>query len=149
MATTPEMDALAVRLGLTIIEAHGQHLGGYLPDDHAVRITPLLRRRVRRSVLAHEIAHHLLGHTPTPFGPVRKRQETEANRWAAERLITPAAYADAERRRDGHVESMAYDLDVVPELVMIYRSMLLRTDHYTYVHPRMGAGQWDARVELV
>lgn len=92
------------------------------------------------------IAAH--GHRPTDFGLIRKRQEYAANAWAAQTLITPHAFAEAERHRDGHITSMAVDLNVPDELLTIYRSMLLRTDAAVYVDPRMGAGQFAHRVKV-
>ncbi len=139
---------LATDLGLTVVERRGVHRSGYRPGDNTIHLTPGMRGRVLRSVLAHEIAHHVLGHHPTDFGPIRKRQEAEANRWAARHLITPEAYAEAERDRDGHLPSMAFDLNVSDELVAIDRQYLLRTETAVYVRPRMGAGQWTHRMEL-
>ena len=99
-------------------------------------------------ILAHEIGHHVLGHRPTEFGLIRKRQEAAANAWAAHTLITPDAYAEAERKWSGHITGMAIELFVADELVLVYQRMLLRTDQAVYVDPRMGAGQWSHRFEV-
>lgn len=120
------LQRLADDLGLTVIEEHGEHLGGYRPDDRVVRLRPGLPVRAARSVLAHEIAHHVLNHNPTPFGPLRKRQERAANEWAARLLIDLDDYKTAELIRDGHVPSMAFDLEVVPELVTAFQSLIER-----------------------
>lgn len=98
--------------------------------------------------MCHEIGHHVLGHRPTDFGLMRKRQEAAADSWAAQTLITPHAYAEAERHREGHVTSMAIDLNVPDELVVAYRGTLLRTDSAVYVDARMGAGQFAHRIEV-
>lgn len=90
----------------------------------------------------------MLGHRPTDFGLIRKRQEAAANLWAAQTLICPEAYAEDERHRDGHTTSMAIELNVPDELVVVYRSTLLRTDAAVYVDPRMGAGQFQHRIEV-
>lgn len=139
---------LAADLGLEVVERRGRHRSGYLPGDNTIHLTPGMRGRVLRSVLAHEIGHHVLGHRPTEFGPIRKRQEVETNRWAAHQLITPEAYAEAERQRDGHVPSMAFDLNVSDELVVVYQRQLLRTERAVYVGPRLGAGQFAHREEF-
>ncbi|MDQ7877316.1 ImmA/IrrE family metallo-endopeptidase [Microbacterium sp. QXD-8] len=133
---------LAAELGLTVVERRGKHLGGYHAGSRTVRLDPHMPRRVARAVLAHEIAHHVFGDEPSPYGPVRAKQERRANEWAALRLITPDAFADAERLRNGHTASMAHDLDVTPELIDAYRQVLLRIGDTTYVEPRMGAGQY-------
>lgn len=147
MTNTTDPWRLAADLGLTVIESRGRHAGGYRPDDNTVRLAPHLPARAARSVLMHEIAHHILGHRPSVFGPVRERQEITANRWAAQHLITPADYADTEQRRDGHLPSMAYDLGVTVEIVDAYQALLLRTETSVYVNPRMGARQWTAKLD--
>lgn len=139
---------LAEDLGLTVRERRGTHRSGYLPGDEHIDLTPGMRGRVLRGVMCHEIGHHVLGHRPTDFGLIRKRQELAANIWAAHTLITPATYAEAEHNRNGHITSMAIDLNVPDELVVVYRGTLLRTDQATYVRPRMGTAQYTHRVEV-
>lgn len=140
---------LADDLGINIIEHHGAHLGGYRPGENTIRLSPRLPRRTARSVLAHELAHHVLGHRPTDFGPVRARQERAANEWAAKHLIDPGRYAEVEQLRDGHLASMAHDLDVAPELVAAYRAILERIGDTVYVDGKMGAGQYAHRSEII
>lgn len=137
---------LAADLGLTIVEKRIAHASGYRPSDRTIFLTPGMSRRVTRSVLAHEIAHHVLEHRPTPHGPVRWRQERQANEWAARQLISHDAYVEVESLRDGHRASMAHDLDVADELVDAYRGMLQRIGDTVYMKPRMGAGMWERRV---
>lgn len=139
---------LAADLGLEVRERRGIHRSGYAPDAGYIELTPGMRGRVLRGVMYHEIGHHVLGHRPTDFGLIRKRQEHAANVWAAHQLITPDAYADAERSREGHLTGMAIDLNVPDEFVSVFRQSLLRTDHATYVRPRMGTGQWAHRIEV-
>lgn len=145
----PAMDAwdLAADLGLEVREHRGMHRSGYAPGADYINLTPGMRGRVLRGVMFHEIGHHILGHRPTDFGLIRKRQEHAANTWAAHRLITPEAYATAEAHRKGHVTGMAIDLNVPDEFVLVYQSTLLRTDQATYVRPRMGTDQYAHRVE--
>lgn len=133
---------LASELGLTIIERRGRHLGGYHAGSRTIRLDPSMPRRFARSVLAHEIAHHVFADEPSPYGPVTAKQERRANEWAALHLITADAFADAEKHRNGHTASMAFDLDVTPELVDAYRRVLVRIGDTTYVDAKMGAGQY-------
>lgn len=133
---------LARELDLRVIERAGANLGGYHHGSRTIRLDPKMPRRVARSVLAHELAHHVFGDQPSPYGPVRAKQERRANEWAALRLITPEAFAEVEQLRDGHTASMAHDLDVMPELVEAFRRLLLRVGGVTYVDPHMGAGQY-------
>lgn len=139
---------LAADLGLEVRERRGIHRSGYDPGSNHIDLSPGMRGRVLRGVIYHEIAHHVLGHRPTDFGPIRKRQEHAANMWAVQRLITPESYAAVERARDGHLVAMAIDLNVPDEFVVIYRQSLLRTDQATYVRPRLGVGQYLHRVEV-
>ena len=139
---------LAADLGLEVREARGIHRSGYAPGADYIELTPGMTGRVLRGVIFHEIGHHVLGHRPTEFGLIRKRQEHAANVWAAHHTITPEAYADAERHRDGHLTGMAIDLNVPDEFVVVYRSTMLRTESAVYIDPRMGAGQFAHRVKV-
>jgi Zn-dependent peptidase ImmA (M78 family) len=136
---------LAEELGLTVIEKRGRHHGGYHHGSRMIRLDPHMPRRVARSVLAHEIAHSVFQDQPTPHGPARAKQERRANEWAALQLITPEAFAEAERHRGGHTGSMAHDLAVTTEIIEAYQRLLLRIGNVTYTRARMGAGQWDHR----
>lgn len=138
---------LADDLGLHVREARGPHVSGYQAGENFIRLTPGMRGRVLRSVLAHEIGHHVLGHLPTHLGPLRRRQERAANEWAALQLITPDAYATAEAEHGGHAKTMAVALNVADELVLVYQSLLTRIDSTVYVAPRMGTGQYVHRME--
>ncbi|MGW9345839.1 ImmA/IrrE family metallo-endopeptidase [Streptomyces albidoflavus] len=140
-----ELLKLADELGLEVIERRGRHHGGYHHGTRTIRLDPHMPRRVARSVLAHELAHAVFEDQPSHHGPVRAKQERRANEWAALRLITPEAFAEAEHHRGGHTASMAVELAVTVELVDAFRSVLLRIGNTTYTRPRMGAGQWDHR----
>ena len=139
---------LAADLGLEVRERRGIHRSGYRPSENFIEITPGMKGRVLRGVIYHEIGHHVLGHRPTEFGLIRKRQEYAANLWAAHTLITPATYAEAEHNRDGRITGMAIDLNVPDEFIVFYRDSLLRTEQATYVRPRMGVGQWAHKIEV-
>ena len=143
-----DMWEFAADRGLSVVEARGPHRSGYYPGERVIRLTPGMRGRVLRSVLAHEVGHHELGHRPLAPGIERDRQEAAANRWAASLLISPLEYAAAERLRGGHLPSIAVDLQVSDELVSVYRAQLFRAETTVYVGPRMGLGQWDYRQEV-
>lgn len=144
-----DMWELAADLGLEVHEWRGKHRSGYQPDDRTIRLRRGMTSRVTRSVLAHEIGHHVLGHRPTEFGPIRARQEREANEWAATQLITPDEYASAEYLHAGVLCLMAAELHVADELLTAYQSMLTRIDSTVYVDSRMGIGQYAHRIEIV
>lgn len=139
---------LADELGLTVIERASSKLGGYHHGSRTIRLDPKLSRRAARSVLAHEIAHALFEDQPTPYGPVRAKQERRANEWAALYLIRPEAFAEAEHLRGGHTASMAHDLGVTVEIVDAFRDLLARYGDTVYVNAKMGAGQFAHRAEV-
>ncbi|WP_216395963.1 ImmA/IrrE family metallo-endopeptidase [Arcanobacterium phocae] len=72
------------------------------------------------SVLAHEYAHHLLGHD----GPQPACEEEHADRLAARLLISPTEYALAEKIHDGHIPAIADELGVTCWIVKAYQRCL-------------------------
>ena len=143
-----ELLQFADDLGINVIERRGGKPGGFHAGTTTIRLNPGMSRRVARSVLAHEIAHHVFGDEPSPYGPVRAKQERRANEWAALRLVTPDAYAAAEARHHGHPPSMAYELSVTLELINAYTRVLERIGDTVYVRPRMGSEMWEHRTEV-
>lgn len=131
--------------GLRLVERPGRSFGGYEPQTATIRVAPGLTRRATCSVLAHELAHALLGHAPAADATTRDRQERRADEWAARRLITAEAYAEAEKVRGTHPASLAFELGVTVEIVTAYQRLLRRVGDTTYVGARMGRGQWDHR----
>jgi len=53
------------------------------------------------------------------------------------------------RLRDGHVGGIAFDLHVSEELVIVYQSLLLRTDASTYVAPHLPRSPRSSRLTCV
>lgn len=151
MTTTrdiPHLIGIAHDLGLQVVERTGPTRGGYHDGHKRIRINPGQSWRVARSFLAHEIGHAVFRDTPSPYGPVRMKQERRAWEWAARYLVTPDGFAEAERARHGHKPAMAYDLGVSVEIIDAFERLLQRIGDVTYVAPRMGAGQWTHRIEV-
>ena len=113
-------DAQRVR----VIERTGRTRGGYDPTTRTIRLSPGMSARTTRSVLAHELGHACLGHIPPASSAMRAQQERQADEWAASRLITPHAYAEAEEVRGPHLASLAFELDVTIELIEAYQRLL-------------------------
>ncbi|MBN6192515.1 MULTISPECIES: ImmA/IrrE family metallo-endopeptidase [Microbacterium] len=111
-------------LGLRVIERPGRTRGGFDPATGTIRLAPGMSRRTARSVLAHELGHAHLGHRPTEVPHTRERQERAADEWAARLLLTPQAYAAAERARGAHLASLAFELDVTVEIVVAFQRLL-------------------------
>lgn len=117
---------LAEEHGVRIVERPGRTRGGFEPASRTIRISPGMSARTTRSVLAHELAHAVLGHETSTLPSVRRQQERQADEWAACRLITPRAYAEAEATRGPHLASLAFELDVTIELIQAYQRRLER-----------------------
>lgn len=105
-----------------------------------------LRPRTHRCTVVHELAHVVFGDVPSMFGPVNAKQERRADEWAAKFLIDLEEFRRAEELCFGRTESMAVALFVTTDLIEAFRRLLLRVDDIVYVAPKMGAGQWDAKV---
>lgn len=112
--------------GLQLVERPGPSCGGFEPLTSTIRLAPGMSARTACSVLAHELAHAVLGHVPAADPTVRARQEHRADEWAARLLITPDAYAAAEQIRGPHLASLAFELGVTVEIVTAYQRLLVR-----------------------
>jgi Zn-dependent peptidase ImmA (M78 family) len=114
----------AEKLGLTVEERRlpSRRRGEYLHREHLILLAPGLTHREARSTLAHEIQHALAGDIPTAFGPLQRKQEILARRNCAALLVDIDEYAAVERVRDGHLRSMAHDLDVTLRVLQDWRT---------------------------
>ncbi|GLJ78667.1 ImmA/IrrE family metallo-endopeptidase [Microbacterium imperiale] len=117
-------------------------------DQNLIRLRPGMNARLHRCVLAHELGHHALGHTPTRFGPVHAKQERAAEEWGALRLISIADYRHVEEIHAGHLGAMAVDLGVMRSTLEAFQCVLLRLGDTVYVRPKMGAGMFTHREEI-
>ncbi|MDF2507524.1 MAG: hypothetical protein K0Q52_1383 [Microbacterium sp.] len=115
---------LAEEQKLRIVERPGRTPGGFDPTTRTIRLSPGMSARTMRSVLAHELGHAQFGHMPARAPVLRAQQERQADEWAACRLITPHAYAEAEELRGPHLASLAFELGVTIELVTAYQQLL-------------------------
>jgi Zn-dependent peptidase ImmA (M78 family) len=92
--------------------------GLYDPTRGAAAISRGLSQVTTRSVLTHELAHHVLGHDGNCTPRDEARQEERARRWAAVRLVTLEDLAAALRLTDDFFE-LAEILHVDPELLEV------------------------------
>jgi Zn-dependent peptidase ImmA (M78 family) len=119
------------RLGVRVYLAHlddRPDLRGYYSHSRKVIVIRLGLTPVERDcVFAHELGHAFYGDECS-----RGANERRAERYAAELLITPEAYAAAEMI-DASVEGLAEALDVSADLVRAYREhSLIRLGSRTY-----------------
>lgn len=132
--------AHAAQLGVSVHVAHidGPERGFY---DSARKIVVYdfgLTPVERVCVLAHELGHAFYDHQRRGDASA----EDDADFYAACLLIDPEAYAEAERF-DPAQASIAEALGVEERLVRVFeRRALTRVRGATYVHPRLGRGQY-------
>lgn len=119
--------------------------GEYIHHLSLIRLRPGMRRRLHRSVAAHECAHAVFADVPSRFGPRNAKQERRADEWAALRLVDIDEYKLAERIHAGHIDAIALELDVTTDIVEAFRRILTRFGDTVYVGAKMGAGMWHHR----
>lgn len=119
-----ELLRIAGRMGLRVHMAHLDDepnlLGYYNHENRVIILRMSLTPFELRSVLAHEISHAFYGDECSD-GP----QERRAERHAAAMLISPEAYAAAERL-DPHPAAIADELHVTQDIVETYQQQCLQ-----------------------
>ncbi len=128
LAYDPWQHAEGLRLTVEERKLSSRHRGEYHHAERLILLTPGLSHREARCTLTHEIQHALVGDLPTPFGPLHRRQEIRARKGAAHLLIDAGEYAAAEQLRDGHLRSIAYDLEVTVRIVNDWRTYCASED---------------------
>lgn len=117
-------------------------------DTRTIRLQTGMLERLERSVLAHELAHLIRGDRRSMFGFYNARDERRADEWAALYLINPYEYKLAEAKFGSNIEYIAQELNVMHWIIEAYERSLQRIGNAVYVHPRMGAGQWQNKYEV-
>ncbi|WP_038549832.1 ImmA/IrrE family metallo-endopeptidase [Corynebacterium glyciniphilum] len=121
--TTTDPDTKAYALGIEITTHHGGERGRRYIDG-TISLRDDLGPINRRCTLANELGHHVHNHQPIPA--MHDRQEREANDYAAELLIGPDEYQEAEALCDGHSGGIARELGVTVELVHVWQVLQVR-----------------------
>lgn len=111
---------MAIAHRITVITHEGGEKGRYY-HPRLVSLRGDLGPVNRRCTLAHELAHAIHGDDPAATGWLRARQEARADRRAADWLIDPAAYAEAEAMHGPHPGALAAELGVTVHLVTVWR----------------------------
>lgn len=102
---------------------HRNWRGAYDHIGRRIILAKGMSFREERSTLAHEVQHALAGDMASPFGLLTLRQELLARRGAAQMLICPAEYADAEETRGGYLQAIAHELEVTIRIITDWRIM--------------------------
>ena len=116
-------DTLGVFVDYTPDLPAGVH-GAWLPHLDLIVLADGLHPTRERCTLAHELGHAHYRH-PACRGDVRL--ERQADRWAANLLISPAEYELAERLYGPHPGALARELGVTTHLVRVWRNQHRRT----------------------
>lgn len=96
--------------------------GYYRKDKRLIVLHRGLTRAQATSTLAHEVGHHVLGHTcSTP------RHERQAWEYGAALVINVKDYRRAERIAGHHPNAVAAELGVTPRLVEAWQDWYRRT----------------------
>jgi len=106
----------AEAMGLRVMLRDIGRSSGYLYAGGLVVINSTRSLLTQRVTLAHEMGHHALGHDWTRDHDVR-RDELDADTWAARLLVTPDAYRAAEACVGCHPGALAKELGVTRQLV--------------------------------
>ncbi|AKK05203.1 putative DUF955 family protein (plasmid) [Corynebacterium mustelae] len=123
----PKLLQLAEDLGIQVLTdtqgvLHPLDLGGWFPQARTILLAKDLGRGDYLHTLAHELGHAYHGHE----GCFNTRQEWQADRFAAELLIDPLAYAEAEKLYGEHPGAIAHELGVARQTVLIWRRIYER-----------------------
>lgn len=106
--------------------------GWWCPQERVILLDDRLDRRTARCVLAHELAHALLGHAGAPSLEhdlwFAERIERRADRWAARRLLALDDVAEVLAERPACLEDAARALDVTPALLRLRLAALDRCE---------------------
>lgn len=127
---------LGYQVHISDIEDDPELLGYTVPSEGIIVLRLGMTQNQTLSVLAHELGHAYHGHDCDS-----RRNEDQANAFAARLLIDAADYADLERvNADPHY--LADELNVTVDLIHAYRQHCLTALRgIGYAHARMGAGQ--------
>lgn len=128
LAKPPNLSALAAQHGIDIVRHQGGEKGRWYPTTRTISLRAGLPARAERCTLAHELGHAVLEHDAGAHLPqwLVEKQERAADRWAAETLISEAAYRSAEAALGPHPGAIAVELGVTVHLINVWRACRAR-----------------------
>lgn len=117
----PNLEMLAAIHGITITTHTGGEKGRWHSDTRTISLRKDLHPTLRYCTLAHELGHALNNHDSRTEAWLRGRQEREADIFAANVLIDPTEYKNAELLYGPHPGAIAQELGVTIHLVTVWR----------------------------
>lgn len=118
-----DVEDFACSLGINIVESDKVRFGYFCRDTGTIVVPTGVPERLRRSMIAHELGHAAYGHTVSDA-----KAERQADEYAARLLITEGDYRRAETMFGQDVDTLAYELNVTPSLVIAWR------EHFEATH---------------
>ncbi|WPF24396.1 ImmA/IrrE family metallo-endopeptidase [Corynebacterium pseudokroppenstedtii] len=118
----PNLEMLAAIHGITITTHTGGEKGRWHSDTRTISLRKDLHPTLRYCTLAHELGHALNNHDSRTEAWLRGRQEREADIFAANVLIDPTEYKNAELLYGPHPGAIAQELGVTNHLVTVWRN---------------------------
>ena len=114
-----DVDDIARSMGVAVVETPelSEDVNAvYVDAEFMILVRPGLDPWTRRWCLAHELAHAWFRDERS-----EPRIERRADQWAAQLLISPVEYAAAETLVGSSVGALAYELEVAPETIEVWR----------------------------
>ncbi|WP_017791913.1 ImmA/IrrE family metallo-endopeptidase [Leucobacter salsicius] len=124
------------------------HPGSYSDSRRHIKILDGMTDTKTVCAFAHELGHATLAHRNSLFDWINDRQERAADEWAAAFLIDLDEYGLAESKYGLRTDWIAQELGVLERLVTAFERSLHRFGDCVYINPRMGAGQYAARIPI-
>ena len=109
-------------MGIKVVESSKDRFGYFCRDTGTIVVPTGVPARLRRSMIAHELGHAVYGHTVSDA-----KAERQADEYAARLLITEKEYRRAETMFGQDVDTLAYELNVTPSLIIAWREQFSET----------------------
>ena len=127
LTTCPELHAYAEVIGVRLQRHDNGPKGFYHHPTRTISTRRGLSIQAYKSTLAHELGHAIYRDEPTGLGHYDQRQEARADRWAANALIDPLAFADAYVWHHGHLPAIADELEVTHHILDVWVQLERKT----------------------
>lgn len=123
MTLTDRLHALAEHLGVAVSYHHGGLKGLYVAESRLITLREGMGWRKLRSTFAHELGHAINDDQPIDDPILRLRQERRADEIAAQLLIAPCSYLNAEKTVGHHPGALAIELGVTTHIIQAWRDL--------------------------